>query len=365
MTLAIILSSLFSIAALGVFIIAIRQSYRIERMKQPDLPNPRLTYTNLFASAFGVAPTEEAHLARGRLRRQLGLSVILLAAGAALGLALRGIQLNPPDPLAGIHASDFLPEGAYLHDPGTTLVYTRSNQDGSLPEKIVVHVVTDREVHVAKMVDRCTSAAYVTAFFDPRNGDPVRYVGGRLGRDGQQEPQAWLDIDTKTREITVRVGDPKGDPIETHGAPPAPLRLYDFDLSEFALYGPRLGQPWTFGVAMAWPDDDGVLKILGAAEGQPLQSTMRLSRPVTIYAVTGEAFGGPDGDGGGLVTIDNEYGSIIEARLGRPNHQGYDDFLLKLTHTAYGTEGDYVWQDEIAAHWADCPPDGAQPEDPQ
>ncbi len=353
--LALILGGLFGLAAIAVLILAIRESYRIERMKKPDLPRPRLTYTNIFASAFGAPPSDEARKARERLNRLLLATLGLLGASAAASI----IGRSAGDPLANIHASDFLPEGAYLYDPGTTLLYTRSNQNGSLPERILMHVVSDREVHVAKMVEACKSAAYVTAVFDPRTGEPTRLVGGRLGRDSKQQPQAWLNLDTKTRQLSVRVEGPKSDPAETHTAPPAPWRIYDFDFAEYALYGPRLGQPWTFGLAMAWPDSKGILKILGAADGQPMMETVRLGRPVAMYAVTGEAFGGPDGEGGGIVTIDVEYGSIIEARLGRPNHQGYDDFLLKLDYVVHGEDGVSAWNYELAAHWAGCPTEPA------
>jgi hypothetical protein len=234
---------------------------------------------------------------------------------------------------------------------GTTLAYTRSNQDGAKPERILVHVVSATELHVAKMVEPCTSAAYVTAVFDPVTTEPRRLVGGRLQRDGTQLPQIWLDFDAKTRKLDVRFGDPSLAPAESLDAPPAPWRMYDFDLAEFALFGPREGRNFEFGLAMAWPDGSSPsMRVLGKAQAELLDSGVRVFEPFALYAVTGEAFG----DDGGFLTVDPEFGHVMEARFGRPNHPGYDDFLLKLDAVDRDF-GEEVWQGELAAHWQGCP----------
>jgi hypothetical protein len=252
---------------------------------------------------------------------------------------------------------------------GTTLTYTRSNQDGTKPERILVHIVSPTELHVAKMVAPCTDAAYVTAVFDPATKEATRLVGGRLTRESTQSPQAWLDLDPKTRKLTVRLGDPSSAPVETHDAPPAPWRMYDFDLAEFALFGQRGSQPFDFGLAMAWPDGSSpVVRILGQAHAAPLDSGARvfasnnadpaygealdgLLQPFTLYAISGPAFAD---DGGGFLWLNPETGHVIEASLTSPNHPGHDNFMLRLTAIDRET-GPAAWRDALAAHWKDCP----------
>lgn len=137
---------------------------------------------------------------------------------------------------------------------GATLFYTRSKQDGAKPERVIVHIVSPTEIHVATMVAPCTDAAYVTAIIDPATHETTRLVGGRLQRNGAQLPQAWLTLDPKTRKPTVRLGKPDAPVSETHDVPPAPWRMYDFDLAEFALAGPPAKDGFTFGLALASPD---------------------------------------------------------------------------------------------------------------
>lgn len=252
---------------------------------------------------------------------------------------------------------------------GTTLTYTRSNQDGTKPERILVHIVSPTELHVAKMVSPCTDAAYVTATFDPTTREATRLIGGRLTRESTQKPQAYLDLDPKTRTLSVRLGDPSSPPAETHDAPLAPWRMYDFDLAEFALFGQRGSQPFDFGLAMAWPDGSSpVVRILGAAHAEPLDSGARvfssdnadpaygeaiegLVQPFTLYAVSGAAFAD---DGGGFLWLNPETGHVLEATFTAPNHPGYTDFMLKLDSIARENGAD-VWRNALAAHWRDCP----------
>jgi hypothetical protein len=61
--------------------------------------------------------------------------------------------------------------------------YTRSNQDGSIPEQIYQYRASATRIEVGKQVSPCTNSAYVTAAFDPERGHGVEFVGGRLARD--------------------------------------------------------------------------------------------------------------------------------------------------------------------------------------
>lgn len=236
--------------------------------------------------------------------------------------------------------------------PGATLHYTRSNSDGSMPERILVHIVSPTELAVAKMVDRCRDAALVTAVFDPATGEAQALTGGRLGRDGRQVPQAFLTLvpdETTGRRLDVRFGESQGPVAETIPAPPAPWRMYDFDLAEFALFGPRAAGDFTYGLAMAWPEGDPpVLDLLGEAAATFSGAGEIAGRPVNRFAIAGPAFGAK----GGEIAFDAATGHVVEARLAAPNHPGYTDFLLKLDRI---TEGEAAWREDLAAHWRDCP----------
>lgn len=266
-----------------------------------------------------------------------------LAAAALLAGACQPVTPAAPAPEPAAPQASTLPDGA-------TLTYTRSNVDGSLPETILVHVVSAAEVHVAKMVERCRDAAYVTAVFDPATGEATQLVGGRLQKDSTQLPQAWLTLDAAARKLDVRIGDAAGAPVESHPAPPAPWRMYDFDLAEFALFGPREAKDFSFGLALAWPDAaPPLVQVLGEAHAKFVASETLNGAAVNRFAVSGVAFGG----NGGEAVFDTASGHVVEARFGKPNHSGYKDFLLKLDSAAI-ENGSQAWRDALAAHWKDC-----------
>jgi hypothetical protein len=237
-----------------------------------------------------------------------------------------------------------------------TLAYIRSNQDGTEPEFIYMHAVSAAEIHVAKMVRPCTDAAYVTGVFDPVTQEAIQLIGGRLNREGGQTPQVWLDFLSDTRTLEVRFEDLKAAPAETHDAPPAPWRMYDFDLAEFALFGPHEPKDFTFGFAMAWPDDTApTLRILGGVSAKFLYSSDKGAK--NHFRISGPAFTDPIvGDRGGELIADAKRGHVIEARFGRPNHTTYANFALKLTAATPAPEGEAVWRKALADHWANCPP---------
>ncbi len=73
-----------------IFIAAIRISYGIEVLKNPEQhTGPKLTFTNVFGSAFGPAPTPEIATLRDALRVRLALSMMFLVASAVLSQILR------------------------------------------------------------------------------------------------------------------------------------------------------------------------------------------------------------------------------------------------------------------------------------
>ncbi|RYZ06571.1 MAG: hypothetical protein EON61_13770 [Alphaproteobacteria bacterium] len=341
---------LLAIASLVFWILAVRLSYRIERLRKPDLPNPRLVYTNIFATAFWTPPASDP--AEKKLQSQLrtrliaALSCLLVMAGFSFVLPVLSVEHS---------ATAEAPAGPPpIHAVGTTLRYIRSNQSGTEPETILVHIPAPNRIHVVKMVAPCTDAAYVTATVDPAANEVTELVGGRLQQDSAQLPQAFLTLDA-SRKLIVRFGDATSEPAEMPDAPPAPWRMYDFDLAEFALLGPREPRSFTFGLAMAWPDGPPPLvRILGSANAKFLYSSD--SGAKHHFQVSGPAFIDPAiGDRGGELITDAKYGHVVEARFGRPNHSNYSNFLLKLTTATEGEAGTKVWADALAAHWNNCP----------
>ncbi len=360
MVLAILLvMGVLALGALVAWVLAIQLSYRIERIRRPDLPRPRVVITNMFATAFwtGEAKPEERSLQK-QLRLRLGVSVgcFLLLALLSFFLPLAGREDAPP---AGAAAAPAAPVS--YHPDGTTLVYIRSNQDGSLPERILVHIRNPQELHVAKMIDACKSAAYVTARFaapaaDATSAEALGLIGGRLQRDATQLPQAWVDLATgPARTLAVRLGAQDAEPI-MFDAPPAPWRMYDFDLAEFALFGPRQPKDFTFGLALAWPEDDApLLRILGEARADFLYSSDKGAK--NHFRISGPAFEDTRaGSRGGEMITDAVFGHVIEARFGLPNHPGYANFMLKLLKVSSGAEGQAAWRDALMRHWQGCPP---------
>lgn len=353
----LILMGLLALTALGFWILAIRLSYRIERIRKPDLPRPRLVMTNMFATAFW---TRDASAEELELQRQLRLRLLVSVACVILtGIFSFFLPLVPRQSDRDAGAATAPAPVAHYHPVGTTLAYVRSNQDGSMPERIFVHIVSPTELHVAKMVEPCTSAAYVTARFsepgsDPATTEPTGFVGGRLQRDATQLPQAWMDFRDNPRTLNVRLGDPDAEPV-MFDAPPPPWRVYDFDLSEFALFGPRATKDFSFGFALAWPEENApLLRILGAVKAKFLYSSDAGAK--NHFRISGPAFEDVRaGDRGGELITDATFGHVIEARFGLPNHPGYTNFMLKLVKISPGEDGEAAWRDAITRHWQGCP----------
>jgi hypothetical protein len=340
-----IVMGLLGLGAVVAWLMAIRTARRIP---QPATARPR-NLAAIVRAAFSPTPEDKADPAvQKRLRTQVQVSLACLLAMAIASFAL---PLLPP----GQSTANAQPAAPPPDPTGTTLSYIRSNQDGTLPERIFVHVVSPTEVHVAKMVSPCTDAAYVTAVFEPETQEATRLVGGRLTRQGTQNPQAYVDLIPATRTLEVRLGDPASAPAEVHPSPPAPWRIYDFDLAEFALFGPREPKDFAFGFAMAWPDGTSpVLRIIGGVNAKFLYTSDNGAK--NHFRLSGPAFTDPVvGDRGGEMITDARTGHVIDARFGRPNHTGYDNFLLRLIEATPGPAGVDAWRSALAAHWSNCP----------
>jgi hypothetical protein len=230
--------------------------------------------------------------------------------------------------------------------------FTRSNDDGSLPESVIVHLSAPGDIAVMKALARCTRAALVTAKIDPATGQVSELVGGTLGRDGQQQAFAWLRMEQG--ELTARAKLPDGEldlatPISTR-----PWHLYDFDLASLNVWlamradrraGFIIGLPLLL-TAEAGPS----LRDLGAMTAEFAGDTNWLGQPALLFRLSGPALGGAAARGGTLL-LDAGQGHIIDARLPMPNHDGYRDFRLRLVRIS---DGAAAFAARKAAHWQGC-----------
>jgi hypothetical protein len=238
-----------------------------------------------------------------------------------------------------------------LPDPiGGTRFYVRSNQDGTRPERIIVHRESPTRLAVSKQVERCTNAAYVTADLDLSRGEATALVGGRLTRELTQEGFAQFTANLNDRTMQIDV-PPVGvhEQLERVGAP---WRLYDFDLADISAAMEGRAAPrsdWGFFSVLAWTEQ---------REGQPFVSSLgrvdvayvaaeeRQDRATIRYEVSGAL--------NGQLWLDAARGFVVEARFAEPNHAGYEDFALVLERVADGADGETAWQEALAAHWRDC-----------
>lgn len=354
----LILMGGLALAALTFWILAIRLSYRIDRLRRPDFSPPRLALTNMFATAFmtNKASQRELDLIR-QLRTHLAVSVGCLIATGVLSFFLPLVPRQPaPPPVEGASGSATDP---LYHPAGTTLAYMRSNQDGSLPVRVLVQVRRPDEIHVVRLTEACQDAAYLIARIGPRRAGSLtselsEIVSGGLTRAGEQAPGATVALRDGARALTVETGNKGSGPI-LFDAPPAPWRMYDLDLAEFSLLGPRTRSDFTFGLAMAWPQDNSpYLRILGEARVGFLYTSDGGAKH--HFRVSGPAFSDPRaGDRGGEMITDATYGHVIEARFGLPNHPGYSNLLVRLEKVSPGAEGEAVWRSALTRHWQGCP----------
>lgn len=245
--------------------------------------------------------------------------------------------------LAGCATAPEAPAGV-----GRLYHYVRSNQDGSLPEQIYQYRASETRVEVGKMVSRCTNAAFVTADLDANTLIPRELVGGRIGRDLNQEPFAWLTYDAASRDLHARI--PQAG-LDTHVAVDGePWILYDFDLSEL---NARLAgraparEDFRFAATLIWPEDGAAspFRNLGWADARFAGAERRLDRDALRFEVSGGL--------NGQLWLDAREGHVLEASFAEPNHTEYESFRLVLESVE--DDGAASWREARAAHWRYCP----------
>ena len=246
-----------------------------------------------------------------------------------------------------------------LADPvGLTLHFERSNRDGSEPEQIYFHRAARDRIQVYKMVERCTRAALVSATIDPATGAASSLEAAQLKPDAQRAPYGML-----SDEGTAIVARLEMDGAQkTFSTPIAgrPWHLYDYDLATLsAAFEARKGsrKPMAFNLAMVWPKDDRFIEWMGKATAKFVRAETHLGRKALRFEVSGPAFGAT---GGGPLWVDAKRGHLVDVQWGRPNHDNYKDFRLRLVGVE--ASGAAAWTALLKRHFQECPTKPAPPQ---
>ena len=249
-------------------------------------------------------------------------------------LLLTGCSTTPPPPATG---------DAIYH-------YIRSNRDGSEPEHVVQFRPARTRIAVYKWVEKCTTAAYVTAVMDGRLREGRLFTAGKVARDGSQVSFGTLALDGFALVAEV---DPPGSPhiSARHQLKSRPYLLYDFDFADLNAFL-QTHQPradFAFQLPVVWPGKGGLFKDYGQLHARYAALEQRLGRLTVRFDLA------VDGDprSAGALWIDAARGFIVEAELGLPNHQEYRDFRLRLERVERG--GRPAWDALTRSQYSGCP----------
>jgi hypothetical protein len=227
--------------------------------------------------------------------------------------------------------------------------YLRTNSDGTEAERVVVYAPEPGRVEVFKGRSRCSDAAYVIGQLDPVTGQAGELVGGRLTRELNQRPTAWLSR-TADGRLVGRLGRPGAEPVFSVDVGRRWV-LYDFDFSDLIAHPPAeifQRESFAFELPLVLTGDPpsftnrGELRLAFVGE-EPLHGV-----PTLRYRAWGPALDG----GEGAFWFDARDGRLVEARLPLANHAEYRDFQLTLVKTE---DGEAAWRSTLAEHWTDCP----------
>ncbi|HEU0310060.1 MAG TPA: hypothetical protein VFR36_02405 [Sphingomicrobium sp.] len=241
---------------------------------------------------------------------------------------------------------------AALAAPSPIYHYIRSNRDGSEPEHVVQYRPTRTTVSVYKWVEKCKTAAYVTAVMSDDLLDARFFVAGKVARDGSQARFGTLALDPRLMTLSADVAPPGGPRIQVkHMLRARPFLLYDFDFADLNsfLQEHRPKSDFSFALPVIWPADDAVFRDLGMLRARYAGPEERLGRQVVRYDLRVD---GPTASTGTL-WADAAQGFIVEADLGLPNHMEYKDFRLRLEKLEAGSQS--AWDALTKSHYAGCP----------
>lgn len=228
--------------------------------------------------------------------------------------------------------------------------YIRANSDGSRPEHVVHFRPSADRIAVYKWVEKCATAAYVTATLDSRTWEPRSLTAGKVARDGGQAAFGRIDADLATGRLSLRMdGDP---PVTASATVPRglPWFLFDYDLVDLNSWTQqrRPAAAFDFFWALVWPEGATLLAPMARVHATPTGLERRQGIRTRRFALT---LSGPQ-DGRGTLWLDARSGAIVEARVSRPNHPGMKDFRLTLTRVERG--GAAAWGRLLRAHYAGC-----------
>ena len=249
-------------------------------------------------------------------------------------LALAGCATVPPRPAAG--------DDIYH--------YVRSNRDGSDPEHVVQFRPARTRIGVYKWVEKCTTAAYVTAEMDDAVREGRLFTAGKVARDGSQASFGTLTLDGF---VLVAEIDPPGAPhiSARHQLKSRPYLLYDFDFADLNAFL-QTHQPradFAYQLPVVWPGKDGIFKDYGQLHARYAALERHLGRPTVRFDLSVDG----DRETAGTLWIDAARGFIVEADLGLPNHQEYRDFRLRLDRVETG--GRRAWDALTRSQYSACP----------
>ena len=230
------------------------------------------------------------------------------------------------------------------------LHYVRSNRDGSEPVNIVMYRPSGTTVAVYKYVSRCTTAAYVTAAFDPASGEVASMDAGKVGQKGEQVKFGRIDFDARSRTLSASVDTPGGRLSERMTVPDRPWHLFDYDFGTLnaELQSVRPRRDFSFGLPLVWPQEKGFLRYMVRVDAQYLGFDLVENTPAVRFNLT---LDGPV-PGTGHLLLDEASGHILEVELSIPNHENYRDFKLTLTKAEKG--GQKAWDKLLRRHYARC-----------
>jgi len=230
--------------------------------------------------------------------------------------------------------------------------YVRSNIDGSVPEHVVHYRPTRTGIAVYKWVEKCTTAAYVTAEMDDALTQGRFFVAGKVAKDGGQARFGTLTLKPRSMSLSVDVTPPGGTRIEaTHSLRAVPYLLYDFDFADLNsfLQERRSKADFSFALPVIWPAEESLFRDFGMLRGHYAGTENHLGRDTMRFDLQVEG----STPSAGTLWVDASDNFIVEASLGLPNHMQYKDFRLVLEKVEAG--GQTNWDALTKGQYANCP----------
>ena len=231
------------------------------------------------------------------------------------------------------------------------LHYLRSNRDGSEPEHVVQFRSARDYVAVYKWVEKCTTAAYVTALMEPDNRQARSFLAGKVARNGSQDAFGFLKVEKA--DLVLDMKPPGGDRVqERYRLRGQPFLLYDFDFADLNsfLQEQRPAKAFSFALPVIWPGSgQSLFKDLGTLRARFAAKEQHLGHQALRFDLKVE---GPKPSTGKL-WVDAQRYHIVEAELDLPNHQEYRDFRLRLERVQSG--GQSAWNALTKSQYERCP----------